>query len=100
MKSIYENLGGTYKANGDYSLPTFVLPKEEPFEIGVWGQRYLRHLKENHRIIYYPFQYEANKPTIHKIGGRYFEVSSRFDDKGTESVLHQFIELLKQENLI
>ena len=48
----------------------------------------------------FPFQYEANKPTIHKIGGRYFEVSSRFDDKGTESVLHQFIELLKQENLI
>ena len=55
MKSIYENLGGTYKANGDYSLPTFVLPKEEPFEIGVWGQRYLRHLKENHRIIYYNY---------------------------------------------
>ena len=55
MTSIYENLGGTYKASGDYSLPTFVLPKEEPFEIGVWGQRYLRHLKENHRIIYYNY---------------------------------------------
>ena len=55
MKSIYENLGGTDKASGDYSLPTFVLPKEEPFEIGVWGQRYLRHLKENHRIIYYNY---------------------------------------------
>ena len=55
MKSIYENLGGTYKASGDYSMPTFVLPKEEPFEIGVWGQRYLRHLKENHRIIYYNY---------------------------------------------
>ena len=55
MKSIYEKLGGTYKASGDYSLPTFVLPKEEPFEIGVWGQRYLRHLKENHRIIYYNY---------------------------------------------
>lgn len=55
MKSIYENLGGTYKASGDYSLPTFVLPKEEPVEIGVWGQRYLRHLKENHRIIYYNY---------------------------------------------
>ncbi len=48
----------------------------------------------------FPFQYEADKPTIHKIGGRYFEVTSHFDDKGTESVLHQFIELLKQENLI
>ena len=55
MKSIYENLGGTYKASGDYSLPTFVLPKEEPFEICVCGQRYLRHLKENHRIIYYNY---------------------------------------------
>ena len=55
MKSIYENLGGTYKSNGDYSLPTCVLPKEEPFEIGVCVQRYLRHLKENHRIIYYNY---------------------------------------------
>ena len=36
----------------------------------------------------FPFQYEADKPTIHKIGGRYFEVTSHFDDKGTESVLH------------
>ncbi len=48
----------------------------------------------------FPFQYENDKPTTHIIGGRYFEVSSRFDDKGTESVLYQFIELLKQENLI
>ncbi len=63
MKSIYENLGGTYKANGDYSLPTLVLPKEEPFEIGVWGQRYRRHLKENHRIIYYNY---LTKGTLNK----------------------------------
>ena len=55
MKSIYENLGGTYKVNGDYSLPTLVLPKEKQFEIGVWVQRYRRHLKENHRIIYYNY---------------------------------------------
>lgn len=55
MKSIYENLGGTYKANGDYSLPTLVLPKEEPFEIGVWGQRYKRYLKSNHRVLYYNY---------------------------------------------
>lgn len=63
MKSIYENLGGTYKANGDYSLPTLVLPKEEPFEIGVWGQRYRRHLKENRRIIYYNY---LTKGTLNK----------------------------------
>lgn len=55
MKSIYENLSGTYKANGDYRLPTLALPQEEQIEIGVWGQRYRRHLKENHRIIYYNY---------------------------------------------
>lgn len=55
MKSIYENLGGTYKANGDYSLPTLVLSKEEPVKVGVWGQRYRRYLKENHHIIYYNY---------------------------------------------
>lgn len=48
----------------------------------------------------FPFQYENDKSTTHIIGGRYFEVTSHFDDKGTESVLHQFIELLKQKNLI
>lgn len=63
MKSIYENLGGTYKANGDYRFPTLALPKEEQFEIGMWGQRYSRHLKENHRIIYYNY---LTKSTLYK----------------------------------
>lgn len=40
------------------------------------------------------------EPILRKIGGRYFEVTTRFDDRGVESVLHQFIELLKQENII
>ena len=40
------------------------------------------------------------EPILRKIVGRYFEVTTRFDDKDVESVLHQFIELLKQENII
>ena len=63
MKSIYENLGGTYKANGDYRLPTLALSHEEPVKVGVWGQRYHRHLKENHRIIYYNY---LTKDTLNK----------------------------------
>ena len=55
MKSIYENLGGTYEMKGDYEVPLLVLPQEKQFEIGVWGQRYRRHLKENHHIIYYNY---------------------------------------------
>lgn len=47
MKTIYELMGGSYEKQGDYELPTLALPQEKLFEIGVWGQRYRRHLKEN-----------------------------------------------------
>lgn len=52
MASIYETIGGTYQRQGDYELPGLKLLSEEQF-IGVWGQRYRRHLKQNHRILYY-----------------------------------------------
>lgn len=63
MKSIYENSGGTYETDGDYKLSTLALPKEEQFEIGMWGQRYRRYLKENHRIIHYNY---LTKGTLNK----------------------------------
>lgn len=53
MKSIYENLGGTYQRQGDYELPNLQLQPEEEYYIGVWGQRYRRYLKQNHRVRYY-----------------------------------------------
>lgn len=53
MKSIYKITGGTYQRQGDYELPNLKLPTEKEIEIGVWGQRYRRHLKQNHRIQYY-----------------------------------------------
>ena len=53
MKSIYEEAGGTYTRQGDYELPDLKLSPEKEIEIGVWGQRYLRHLKQHHRIRYY-----------------------------------------------
>lgn len=53
MKRIYETAGGTYQRQGDYELPNLRLPSEKEFEIGIWGQRYRRYLKQNHRIRYY-----------------------------------------------
>ena len=34
-KSLFEQMGGTYKQVGDYLLPDVELPEEKP--IGVWG---------------------------------------------------------------
>ena len=53
MKSIYEEAGGTYIRQGNYALPNLKVQPEKESEIGVWGQRYRRHLKQNHRIHYY-----------------------------------------------
>ena len=46
-----ENNGLWYELQGDYYLPCLKLPEEEQVHIGIWGQRYLRYLKENKRVL-------------------------------------------------
>ncbi len=53
MKTLFEELGGTYTQQGDYYLPDVKLPEQPEYEIGVWGQRRRRYLKEHHRVLYY-----------------------------------------------
>ena len=53
MKSIYKQTGGTYTRQDDYVLPNLKVPSEKEIEIGVWGQRYRRYLKQYHKIRYY-----------------------------------------------
>ncbi len=43
----------TYTQQGDYLLPDLKLPKQPKVEIGVFGQRHKRYLKEHHRLIYF-----------------------------------------------
>lgn len=54
-KSFFEQMGGTYSQVGDYLLPNLTLPEDEQKPIGIWGQRHARHLKQNHKVIYYNF---------------------------------------------
>ena len=53
QKTIFEQLVGTYIQQGDYMLPNLTMPDQDDYEIGVWGQRRRRYLKEHHRILYY-----------------------------------------------
>lgn len=52
--TIFEQTGGTYTQAGDYMLPD-LLPAEEEKEanIGIWGMRHKRYLKQNHNVLYY-----------------------------------------------
>ena len=51
MKSLYEELGGTYRQVGDYLIPDIELP-ERNYEIGKYGRMRHRYLKEHRKIQY------------------------------------------------
>ena len=52
-KRIYnEQTGIGYTLQGDYYLPDIALPEQEDKPIGLWGQRYLRYIKQYHKVRY------------------------------------------------
>ena len=53
MKSLFEEMGGTYRQEGDYLLPNLTLPPdEESYQIGKYGRMRQRYLKEHRRALY------------------------------------------------
>lgn len=53
MKSLFEQMGGTYILQGDYYLPDLVLPAEkENRSVGIWGQRHLRYIRQHRKVLY------------------------------------------------
>ena len=48
MKSVFEEMGGTYRREGDYLIPNLELPDTEHYQIGKYGhlrQTYLREYR-------------------------------------------------------
>ena len=52
MKSLFEQMGGTYRVENGYLIPNLTLPEEEQSEIGVWGQRRLEYIKHYRKGFY------------------------------------------------
>ena len=51
-KSLFEQLGGTYRKESDYLIPCLTVPAEEEQPIGIWGQRHLNYLKQHQKVTY------------------------------------------------
>ena len=73
--TIFEQTGGTYTQVGDYMLPD-LLPAEEEKEanIGVWGMRHKRYLKQKHKVLYY------NLLTIGKLKSYLVDIEQQAQD--------------------
>lgn len=52
MKSIFEEMGGTYRQGGDYFIPNLVLPDGGDYQIGKYGRMRRSYLKEHRKILY------------------------------------------------
>lgn len=52
MKSIFEQMGGTYRREGDYLIPNLELPDTEQYQIGKYGMMRKTYLKEHRPVLY------------------------------------------------
>ena len=52
MKSIFEEMGGTYRREDDYLIPNLGLPDTEHYQIGKYGRLRQTYLKEHRPIVY------------------------------------------------
>ena len=79
----------TYTQQGDYLLPNLKLPEQPEVEIGIWGKRHLRYLKNHHPIIY------TNLLTSCKLTAYLADI-----DKQAEDMLFRLVnQLAKQEGV-
>lgn len=81
-KTVFEEMGGTYTLVGDYYLPNLLPAEQEEAEIGVWGQRHLRYIKQNRKVLY------ANLLTSGKLNSHLAEIDKQAED--------MFFRLVKQ----
>ena len=74
MKSLFEQMGGTYREINGYLIPNLSLPDEEQVEIGVWGQRHLRYIKQHNKVLY------TNLLTSGKLNGYLTDLDKQAED--------------------
>ena len=79
----------TYTQQGDYLLPDLKLPEQPKVEIGIWGKRHLRYIKNQHPIRY------TNLLTSCKLTAYLAEI-----DKEANEMFDRLVEqLVKQEGV-
>ena len=52
MKSVFEEMGGTYRREGDYLIPNLELPDTEHYQIGKYGHLRQTYLREHRPGLY------------------------------------------------
>ena len=89
MESLFEQMGGTYRVEGDYLLPNLILPDTGSRPIGKYGRMRLNYLKEHHGTLY----------TNLVLNGILWEHLSEIDQSCNERLARIIPAMAKQENV-
>lgn len=87
MKSLFEQMGGTYTLQGDYYLPNLTLPAGENKPTGIWGQRHLRYIRQHRKVFY------TNLLTSGKLNSYLADI-----DEQAETMFFRLVEQMAQRN--
>ena len=89
MKSIFEEMDGTYRQEGDYLIPNLALPDEPEYQIGKHGRMRRSYLKEYRKILYNNYVLE----------GTLFKHLAEIDQACNERIENIISAMAKQEGV-
>ena len=89
MKTIFEEMGGTYRQVGDYFIPSITLPDDGEYQIGKYGRMRRSYLKEYRKILYNNYVLE----------GTLFKHLAEIDQIGNERIENIVSAMAKQEGV-
>ena len=89
MKSIFEEMGGTYRQVGDYFIPNLALPDTGKYQIGKYGRMRRSYLKEYRKTLYNNYVLE----------GTLFKHLSEIDQACNERMENIVSAMAKQEGV-
>ena len=89
MKTIFEEMGGTYRQVGDYFIPNITLPDDGEYQIGKYGRMRRSYLKEYLKILYNNYVLE----------GTLFKHLAEIDQACNERIENIISAMAKQEGV-
>lgn len=89
MKSMFEQMGGTYREENGYFLPNIAVPEHDPRPIGKWGELHESYLKKHK-----PFTY-TDLLTSCKLDSYLADINEQAD----EMLDHLIVQMAKNEGV-
>lgn len=85
-KSIFEQMGGTYRQEGDYLIPNVSVPDTKEYNIGKYGNLHRQFLEENYPVYY----------SIMLMSGKLFDYLEKIDLRA-KNELDRLIPILAEQ---